>query len=190
MKNIFLVLSTVISLSAYILGIISITKGSFKPERMTRFLLLLISLLFVGTLLASGDRNAIYLALATFVGTLVIFLLSIKNGIDGTSKLDKTVFFMVIVSLFVWYTTKNPILGLIMSILTDFIAFFPTLVKAWKIPETEEWKFYALDTLSSFLIILSLSTITFGKIIFPLYVFSTTLLVVLIIIGRKKYLKN
>jgi hypothetical protein len=44
---------------------------------------------------------------------------------------------MALFSLVVWYTTKNPVLGLSMSIVTDFIAFFPTLVKAWILPETE-----------------------------------------------------
>jgi len=72
------------------------------------------------------------------MGTLSIFILSIKRGIGGSSKLDIMIFLMVIVSLVVWYTTKNPVLGLIMSIVTDFIAFSPTLIKAWVLPETEE----------------------------------------------------
>lgn len=169
MKNIFLTMSVVISLSAYIVGIYSIIRGNFRPQRMTRFLLLLISLLFVGTLFAQGDRNAIYLALVTFIGTLAIFILSIKKGIGGTTKLDLVVFFMALFSLVVWYTTKNPILGLSMSIITDFIAFFPTLVKSWILPETEEWKFYILDVFSSLCSLLSISVFTFGKVIFPIY---------------------
>ncbi|MDD3156124.1 MAG: hypothetical protein PHP14_01580 [Candidatus Pacebacteria bacterium] len=52
-------MATTVSLSAYAIGFVSILKGKFRPQRMTRFLLLLISLLFVGTLLAQGDTNAI-----------------------------------------------------------------------------------------------------------------------------------
>lgn len=181
-----LALATTVSLSAYAIGFVSILKGKFRPQRMTRFLLLLISLLFVGTLLAQGDTNAIWLALATFTGTLSIFILSIKRGIGGSSKLDITVFLMVIVSLIVWYTTKNPVLGLTMSIVTDFIAFSPTLIKAWVLPETEEWRFYVMDVISSFLIILSLSTITLGNAIFPIYIFLINLLVTIIILIRGK----
>ncbi len=186
MENILLALATTVSLSAYIIGFVSILKGSFRPQRMTRFLLLLISLLFVGTLFAQKDTNAIWLALATFTGTLAIFILSIKKGMGGKSKLDITVFFMVLASLAVWYTTKNPVLGLAMSIITDFIAFSPTLVKAWALPETEEWKFYVMDVISSFLIILSLSTITWGNAIFPIYIFSINLLVTIVILFRRK----
>ena len=186
MENILLVLATTVSLSAYAIGFVSIIKGKFRPQRMTRFLLLLISLLFVGTLLAQGDTNAIWLALAAFMGTLSIFILSIKRGMGGSSKLDITVFLMVIVSLVVWYTTKNPVLGLTMSIVTDFIAFSPTLIKAWVLPETEEWRFYVMDVISSFLIILSLSTITLGNAIFPIYIFLINLLVTIIILIRGK----
>lgn len=186
MENILLALATTVSLSAYAIGFVSILKGKFRPQRMTRFLLLLISLLFVGTLLAQGDTNAIWLALATFTGTLSIFILSIKRGIGGSSKLDITVFLMVIVSLAVWYTTKNPVLGLTMSIVTDFIAFSPTLIKAWVLPETEEWRFYVMDVISSFLIILSLSTITLGNAIFPIYIFLINLLVTIVILIRGK----
>ena len=188
MENILLALAAMVSLSAYAIGAVSIIKGKFRPQRMTRFLLLLISLLFVGTLLAQGDTNAIWLALAAFMGTLSIFILSIKRGIGGSSKLDIMIFLMVIVSLVVWYTTKNPVLGLIMSIVTDFIAFSPTLIKAWVLPETEEWRFYVMDVISSFLIILSLSTITLGNAIFPIYIFLINLLVtsVILIRGRNK----
>jgi len=59
MENILLALAAMVSLSAYAIGAVSIIKGKFRPQRMTRFLLLLISLLFVGTLLAQGDTNAI-----------------------------------------------------------------------------------------------------------------------------------
>jgi len=119
-------------------GIFSIIKGKFRPQRMTRFLLLLISALFVSTLLASKDGNSIYFASIMLIGTLIMFLLSLKKGIGGRSKTDMLVLCMVIGSLIVWYTTKSALLGLLMSLLTDFLAFGPTILKAWLMPETED----------------------------------------------------
>ncbi len=130
MTNIFLVLSVIVSLIGFSFGIFSIIKGKFRPQRMTRFLLLLISALFVSTLFASKDRNSIYFASIMLMGTLIMFLLSLKKGMGGRSKMDVLVLFMVIGSLAVWYTTKNPLLGLLMSLLTDFLAFGPTIVKS------------------------------------------------------------
>ncbi len=190
LKNIFLVLSTAVSLSAYFVGVKTIIKGSFRPQRTTWFLMSLISVLFVTSLLAQGDRNAIWLALAIFVGNFLIFLLSIKKGMGGKSKLDMVIFLMVITSLAIWYITKNPLLALIMSIITDFIAFLPTMVKSWILPWTEEWVFYIFGIISSLLNILSLSIFNFEKSIFLIYFLLSNLALVLIIVLRRKYIKN
>jgi hypothetical protein len=73
-----------------------------------------------------------------------------------------------------------------MSIITDLIAFSPTMVKAWFLPKTEDWKFYAIDGIAGFLNLLSLSIFTFGKVIYPIYVlFGNGLLVLLITIKRR-----
>jgi len=123
MKNLFLILSVLIACISPIIGIRSILKGKFKPQRMTRFLLFLVSLLFIGTLLAQGDRNTIYVILVIGLGNLIIFLLSIKNGMGGTTKFDILVLLMAIVTLTIWKVSNNPVLGLVMSIVTNFIAF-------------------------------------------------------------------
>lgn len=190
LKNIFLVLSTVISLSAYFVGIRFIFKGSFRPQRTTWFLMAVISALFVATLLVQGDRNAVWLASAIFVGNFLIFLLSIKNGIGGKSKSDMVVLLMVVISLLVWYITKNPLLALVMSIIADFIAFLPTMIKSWFLPWTEEWMFYVFGIVSSFLNLLSLSVFNFEKSIFLIYFLLSNIALVLIIVLRRKYIKT
>jgi len=190
LKNIFLVLSTVISLSAYFVGIRFIFKGSFRPQRITWFLMAVISALFVATLLAQGDRNAVWLASAIFVGNFLIFLLSIKNGIGGKSKSDMVVLLVVVISLLVWYITKNPLLALVMSIIADFIAFLPTMIKSWFLPWTEEWMFYVFGIVSSFLNLLSLSVFNFEKSIFLIYFLLSNIALVLIIVLRRKYIKT
>ena len=138
MKQIFLLISIIVGIIAPTVGAYSIIKGKFRPQRMTRFLLVLITFLIVATLFAQKDRNAIYLASITFLGALTIFILSMKKGIGGTTKSDIIICCMTIASLIIWQTTKNAILGLSMSILTASLAFIPTIIKSWKSPETEE----------------------------------------------------
>jgi len=175
-KFIFLVISVIIGFITPIIGIRSVLKGGFKPQRMTRFLIFVISLLFVGTLLAQGDRNGVFIAIAQLIGSLIIFILSIKKGMGGTEKFDFFILFMVILSLIIWKTTNNPTLGLIMSIVTDLMSFLPSLIKTWKYPETEEWKFYMSDTLASFFSILSIKLYSLANLAFPIYIFLSILL--------------
>jgi hypothetical membrane protein len=101
MKQIFLILSVLISLLAYVVGIYRIIKGEFHPQRMTRFLLSFLALIFVVVLFTQGDRNGLYLALVMFLCNFIVFILSIKNGIGGTTRLDMTVLFMAIFSLII-----------------------------------------------------------------------------------------
>lgn len=190
MKMTFLVISTIAACITMIIGIYSIVKGDFRPQRMTRFLIFLISLLFVGTLFAQGDRNGIFIAAAQLLGGFIIFLLSIKKGIGGFGTLDIIVFCMAIVSLVIWRTIQNPTLGLLMSILTDIIAFSPTIVKTWILPETEEWKFYMSDVIASFFSILSITLYSMENLAFPIYILCINTLSVVMIIGRRKYLSR
>jgi hypothetical protein len=101
-----------------------------------------------------------------------------------------TVLFMAIFSLIIWRITNNSILGLVMSIITDFIAMVPTIIKSWVLPETEEWWFYISGTFSSIFNVLSISVFTFGTLAFPAYIFLVCTITGLIIIFRNKYLKN
>lgn len=190
MNSTFLVLSIIVGFVSPIIGVSSVLKGSFRPQRMTRFLIMLVSVLFVGTLFTNGDRNGIYLASAQLIGSIAMFYLSLKRGIGGNTKLDWIVFIMALGSLLVWQMTNNAFLGLVMSILTDFIGFVPTLVKTWKYPGTEEWKFYMSDVVASFFSILSISAFLLSNMVFPVYILLINITSVVMILGRKRYLRG
>jgi len=190
LKDFFLIISTIAAIASPVIGIHSILKGDFHPQRMTRLLIFLISLLFVGTLFAQNDKNGIYIAGTQLFGSAIIFILSLKRGIGGKSRMDLVVFIMAMFSLVIWQTTSNPVLGLTMSIVTDLIAFFPTLIKTWKLPHTEEWKFYMSDVLASTFNILSIKNYSYGSLIFPIYIFLINSTSVLMINLRKRYLKK
>lgn len=190
MQNIFLIISIIAGFVSPIIGITSILKRGFKPQRMTRFLILLLSLLFVSTLLAQGDRNGIFIAVAQLIGSAIIFILSIKRGMGGTNRLDYLVMGLSVSAIIVWKSSNNPLLGLLMSILADFIGFVPTLVKTWKYPETEEWKFYMSDVVASFFSILSISLYSINNLAFPIYILLINTTSVVMILGRMRHLKR
>jgi len=190
MKEIFLTLSIIVGFISPLIGISSVIWGSFRPQRMTRLLIFLLSLLFVGTLFSQGDKNGIYIAVAQLLGSFVILLLSIRKGIGGWGRLDQIVLVLTIASLVVWKTTNNPLLGLLMSIVTDFIGFVPTIAKTWQYPETEEWKFYMSDVISSTFSLLSLTTYSLGATAFPAYILFINALGVVLILGRGWVLKR
>ena len=183
--NLFLISSIISSFVTPFIGIRAIFRGEYKPQRMTRFIVWFVTLLFVGTLFAQGDRNGIFIALVQLLSTSAIFFLSFKYGMGGTSKTDFIVLALAILAIYVWKTTANPTLALYMSILADFIGFLPTLVKCYVKPYTEDWKFYTSDIIAGGLNLLSVSSFLLKDFAFPLYIFLINVIpTALILFGR------
>lgn len=186
LKSIFLIISTIVGLITPIIGIRAIFKGEYKPHRTTRLIFLIVTSLFVLTLLAQGDRVGIILAIIQLISSTAIFILSFKYGVGGTSKTDIVVFVSAMITLLIWRLTDNPTLALYMSILTDIIGFAPTLVKSFKEPYTEDPKFYGSDTVAGTFNILALRSYNLSDLAFPGYIFLVNFAsVLLILIGRK-----
>lgn len=186
MQSIFLAMSIFFALLSPVVGVVAVLGGEFRPQRMTRFLILLTSFLFVGTLWAQGDRGGIYIAGAQLIGAALLFGLSIRRGMGGRSLRDWAVLLLCAAALLIWKSTDNPLLGLVMSIVADVVAFTPTLVKMWSYPETESWKFYASDVLASTFSLLALPSYSLATTVFPLYIWIINMTSVAMILGRRK----
>jgi hypothetical protein len=73
-----------------------------------------------------------------------------------------------------------------MSITTDLIAFSPTLIKTWKLPQTEDWRFYLSDVIASFFGLLAITTFDLKTLAFPVYIFLINTTSVVMILTRRK----
>lgn len=189
-KQIFLYVSIFLGFITPIIGVRSILKGEYKPQRITRLLLFIVTAIFVGTLFSQGDRIGLFLAIPSFIGSTAIFILSIKYGVGGRSKMDIITLIGALFSLVVWKVTDNPTLGLYASILTDFIGFSPTLVKSYKEPYTESYLFYGCDLVASFFNLLALKSYLMMDLAFPLYIFLVNFTVTVIILIRRRLKKR
>jgi hypothetical protein len=191
MKEILLLLSSISSFSGYFIGVHSVMKGDFKPQRMTRIVILLVVSISTLSLFLSGERAGLFLALAQLIGAAIFLLLSIKYGVGGTNKLDLVVLFLAIFTIILWKVTTNSFVALCMAISSDFIGMIPTLFKAYKQPITEEPKFYMGDFIAGFLNLLALTSHKFSDLVFPGYIFLINgFLVAVIVAGRKKFTRK
>ncbi len=142
--------------------------------------------LYVATLFLSGERKGLFVAIVQLGACIILFLLSLRYGMGGKSKLDISVLITAGITLLIWYSTSNPIIALYLSILTDFIGTSPSIIKAYRQPFTEVAKFYFCDVVASVLVLLSLETYSMRDIGFPGYIFLVNITMVLTIILRQK----
>ncbi len=169
MRTAFIVLGSLLPLISAIAYIVSILRGNTRPERMTRFLLMVITGIMTVSLWAVGDTSGLWLALVSFLQSLFIWVLAFKWGMGGRNKLDMACLVLCAVGVVVWLSSSDPWMGLAASIVADLIACVPSLIKTIRFPHTELMSFYLLDTIAG-LAIMAAGPFTVGGIIFPLYI--------------------
>lgn len=169
MRTVLLVLGSILPIVASFSYIGSIIKGKTKPQRMTRFLLVVITIIMTLSLWAGDDTSGVWLALASFIEAFLIWILSFKQGMGGRGRFDYVCLGLCIGGIVLWQATSSPWLGLVASILADMVGCLPALVKTVRLPHTEQALFYLLGSLSGFAILLA-GPFTFRAMIFPAYI--------------------
>lgn len=148
MRNVLLVVGALLPVCSSISYIAGILRGEVQPERMTRFLLAVITALSLAALVAQGDTSGVWLGLTSFLQSATIGVLSIWYGMGGKSKLDMVCLGLCGVGLVLWLVSGESLFGLVVSVVADLVACVPSLVKTYALPHTEQALAYVLDALA------------------------------------------
>lgn len=189
MRSFFGILSLILSFGATIPYAIEVVRGRAKLARSTRVLFLLLMLV---TLIVQGAEFTSWVLLLTVGEVLtqvLLFGLAIRYGVGGLSRLDIICYAAFIVSLSAYLITKDAVLSLTLFILTDSIAFLPTLVKIWRDPASDNWLFFMVGGVGAAVAsLLARTTNTYAELAFPVYVLVANGLVAALILlyNRKK----
>ena len=182
MSTLFIIISSGLALISPLIYARAIVRGKARPHRTTRFVLLLITSLTTASLFAQHNEVAIWLAGASTLQALLIFILSIKYGMGGWSKTDLLCLGIALVGIVLWQTTQNPVLALYAAILADFTGMVPAFIKTYRWPDTEIVSFYVLDVFAAAFSLLALSVWSPQEYSYPLYIMLVNLCMALLII--------
>ena len=169
MRTGLLIAGSLLPVSSALIYIISILKGKSKPQRMTRFLLVVITTVMTASLWAASDRLGVWLALVSWLQALCIWILSFRHGVGGGDRLDLICLALCVLGLGLWLLSSLPWIGLVASIVADLIASLPALRKTIRLPHTELALFYGLDAIAGVLVLLA-SLFNPGAVLFPAYI--------------------
>jgi hypothetical protein len=175
---IFGVSALVVNLIGYVPYFRGIFRGEVKPQRITWGIwTILTSIAFVNQVANGGGWSSLFFGSTTLLVVLV-FLSSFKYGVGGKSKLDIGVLIAATVLLVAWIITKNTTTSTYIAIAIDAIGALPTIIKAYKQPETEaylQWFMAALAGMFSFLAVGGSGFVLYA---YPLYVIIFNALIV------------
>ena len=185
----------IIGALAQLIGIASYIKetlqGKTKPNKVTWLLWSVAPLIAAIAAFTDGVRWAILPTFMAGFGPLLVFICSFisKNAYWKLEKFDYICGIFSILALILWAITKQPIIAIIFSIASDGLAAVPTLIKAWKYPDTENAAPYITGIFSALTSFAAITMWNFSSLAFPIYLVLLNTCII-ISIYNKKLFKN
>ena len=168
----FIIIGTLIGAVGSVAYLIDTVKGKVKPNRVSFLLWSIAPLIAFFAQIQQGVGLEALMTFSTGFLPLTVFIASFVNK-QAEWKLTRFDLLCGILSLLVlvlWIITRVGNVAIFFSIVADGLAALPTIVKAYKYPDTElAWPWIA-TVVGVVLTLLTLSTFTFANSGFILYI--------------------
>jgi hypothetical protein len=163
--------------------------GKARPNRITWLLWGIFPLVIFVAQRAQGVAGISWTSFVAGFTPLLIVAASFfnKNAYWKSERRDYYLMAAAIVGIILWAVTDNPNLAILFSLVADLLAGIPTIIKAYRDPQSESWIAYTISTFGFGISFLSVQTYDFENAAFVAYLFILNLtLAVLSSRGRKQ----
>lgn len=162
--------------------------GKSQPNRITWLLWGLFPMITFIAQRAQGVEGASWLTFAAGFTPFLIVAASFinKKAYWKTERRDYVLMGVALLGIVAWLITDEPNLAILLTLAADLLAGIPTLIKAFKHPETESWIAYAISTVGFGIGLLAIQTFDFQTSAFIIYLFVVQLLLTTLAIRRPR----
>lgn len=136
---------------------LSILKGETKPSRASYAIWAVVEVIWAASYIAAGATTTKWIGIVFAMNAVLIFLLSLKYGMGGSSKLDIICIVLAALAVYLWLTTKDPVTVVYTSTLAASLGYVPIIKKTYLYPETENKASWVLYAIASTLNLLAIS---------------------------------
>ena len=179
-------ISTIVSLIAYVPYIRNLLKGKTRPHLFSWLVWSVLGGVAFGLQLSGGAGAGAWIMGIIGLMSFIIFLLSFKKGTKDIQVIDWFCLSGAMLALFFWIITKTPLLSVIFVILTDGLAFVPTVRKSYFRHYEETILMYVINTIKFVLSILATKNYSLITVLYPLFLILANGLFVLYLHIRRK----
>lgn len=142
---------------------------------------------------AAFSSGVTWAALPIFMSGFCPFLIFLASFVNRQAywKLETFDYFcgaLSLLALILWAITQNPIIAIIFAIASDGLAAVPTLIKAWKYPETESGEAYTSGLINALTSFFAIKVWSFAHYGFAVYLVVINICL-LVSVYRKRVLK-
>lgn len=167
-------------------------RGNTKPNKVTWLLWSVAPLIATFAALSDGVRWSVLPVFMAGFGPLLVFISSFvnKNAYWKLEKFDYICGLFSVLALVLWGITKEPVIAIIFAIASDGFAAVPTLLKAWKYPETETANAYVAGLFNALTSFPAIKVWNFSSYAFPVYLIIANILLVIAVYRRKIFVRK
>jgi hypothetical protein len=168
----FVIIGTLIGAAGSLAYLFDTIKGKVKPNRVSFLLWSIAPFIAFAAMIKQGAGIEALMTFSTGFLPLTVFIASFvnKKAEWKLTQFDLICGFLSIVGLILWLITKVGNVAIFFSIVADGLAAVPTIVKAYKYPETEiAWPWIA-TVFGVVLTLLTLNQLTFSNSAFIIYI--------------------
>ncbi len=185
------VVATVLALVGTVPYIWDVLQNKTKPHVFTWLIWLLLSVIALLGQINGGGGAGILIVGVTTLSTLAVLFLAVMKGQRSITPLDWLSLVGALAALGLWFIVKNPVLSIVLVIVTDALGFFPTIRKSWLKPYEETLSSYVIADIKQVLTILAVSQVSILTVGYSGYlIVANSLLVSVLIIRRQVLRKN
>lgn len=158
-------------------------KGKTKPNRVTWFLWALAPLIAFAAELGQDVGIQSLMTFMVGFGPALIFAASFvnKKSFWNITRLDIACGVLSLIALILWKLCGAGDVAILFSLLADTLAGIPTLLKAYRDPQSESVCAYRNGALSAGITLLTIKHWNFATFAFPLYILTTCVIFVALI---------
>ncbi len=131
-------LSTALAIYCTVPYIQAILKKRTKPHQLSWLVFVIMNGIVFFSQYFAGGRASVLISLTFFVGSLIIFLLSLKYGIRDSSRWDRLLFVFTLYTIGIWYITKSNATAIWLTLIIDLAATTMTILKIKAEPNSED----------------------------------------------------
>lgn len=169
------ILAALIVFAAYPIYILSVFRGTTKPDRVTWWILAVDNVLIASSSYAAGAHTTVWIPALYTLEFLFVAIISVRYG-AGTYRLTWVQTICVLgafIAMVLWYVFNQTELTLYISIAIDLLGIIPTIHKLYLQPASEDALAWGTATAGSLLNIFAIASWNVVDAIYPVYLLLT-----------------
>ncbi|MFN3827328.1 MAG: hypothetical protein ACK4NR_06845 [Micavibrio sp.] len=167
---------------------IAILKRKAKPHIFTWVIFGIITSLAAAIQFSEGGGSGAWIVGLNGALCLTVVVLSLKFGEKQITKGDWLVFVVALSAVPVWLLANNPLWAVLILLMIEIFAYYPTLRKSWLRPHEEVIQTWLLGAITFLLSVLALEEYSFTTAAYPAFVSSINFMLAGLLLYRRRAL--